>query len=152
MQTRDMTPKKKRSYPVFIKTASLKNAFLGRGIGVSGGALSGRIAFTLDDIMRLKQKNSKDPVILIRSDTVPDDIKEKSLADGLLTAKGGQTSHAAIVALRLEKTCVVGFKGLKLYEQKKMAKIQGTELRAGDFISIDGRNGAVYFGLHKSHV
>ncbi len=151
LQTRDMTPKKKRSYPVFVKTASLKNAFLGRGIGVSGGALSGRIAFTLDDIMMLKEKSSKDPVILIRSDTVPDDIKEISLADGLLTAKGGQTSHAAIVALRLEKTCVVGFKGLKLYEQKKMAKIQGIELRAGDFISIDGRNGAVYFGLHKSH-
>ncbi len=151
LQTRDMTPKKKRSYPMFKKTPKLKSAFWGRGIGVSGGALSGRIAFTYQDIMKLKQEHPNDPIILIRSDTVPDDIKEISLADGLLTAKGGQTSHAAIVALRLEKTCVVGFKELKLYEQRKVARINDKELHIGDFISIDGRNGAVYSGQHQTY-
>ena len=151
LQSRDMTPRRKRSYPLFDKTEGLRKAFLGRGIGVSGGALSGRIAFTHEDILKLKDQHPGEPVILVRSDTVPDDIKEISLADGLLTAKGGQTSHAAIVALRLEKTCVVGFKGLKLYEQRKTAIIDAKELRPGEFISIDGRNGAVYSGQHKSH-
>ncbi len=152
LQTRDMTPKKKRSYPVFVKGPELKKAFLGRGIGVSGGALSGRIAFDLSDIERLKKEDPDMPVILVRSDTVPDDIKEISLADGLLTAKGGQTSHASIVALRLDKTCVVGFKGLRLYELKRRARINNYELTNGDMISIDGRNGAVYKGAHKRRV
>jgi len=152
LQTRDMTPKKKRSYPAFSKTSSLKKAFLGRGIGVSGGALSGRIAFTLEDLKDLKERFPTDALILVRSDTVPDDIKEISLADGLLTAKGGQTSHAAIVALRLEKTCVVGFKGLVLHEQRGISIIQGMTFKAGDFISIDGRNGSVYAGRHKTYL
>ncbi len=150
LQSRDMTTKKRSVIEVFATTPELDRSYLGRGIGVSGGALAGRAAFSLEDITALKAKRPETPVILLRSDTVPDDIKEISLADGLLTAKGGQTSHAAIVAFRLDKACVVGCKQLQVLESKGMAKIHGKTVRSGDYISIDGRSGTVYLGKHPT--
>ena len=76
------------------------------------------------------------------------DIKDISLADGLLTARGGQTSHASVVTLRLEKTCVVGCNSLKVYEAEERAEINGQEIRFGDSISIDGRKGLLLKGMH----
>ncbi len=149
LQTRDMvTMRRSETMPVFVASADLHEHYLGKGTGVSGGALSGRAVFTLEEIQRWRKKEPQTPLILIRSDTVPDDIKEISLSDGLLTAKGGQTSHAAIVALRLGKTCVVGTGGLRLLSERGPCKIHDVMIREGDFLSIDGRGGSIYLGRH----
>jgi len=88
-------------------------------------------------------------LILIRQDTVPEDIREISMAEGLLTARGGQTSHASVVATRLEKTCVVGCRDLQVFETKGHAKINGHRISAGDAIAIDGRSGLFLAGRHE---
>jgi pyruvate, orthophosphate dikinase len=147
LQSRNMTPRTKRSYPVFKKTEDLHSRYLGSGIGVSGGAISGLAAFDLESIQRLKKECAGKPVILIRSDTVPDDIHEISVADGVLTAKGGATSHAAIVAHRLGKTCVVGVSRMRVRDSEKTCAIDGHPVKTGDSISIDGRTGAIYSGM-----
>lgn len=147
LQARNMTPRIKRSYPVFKQVPGIHDRYLGSGIGVSGGAISGLVAFDLEAIQQLKTEHPEKSVILVRSDTVPDDIREISVADGILTGKGGATSHAAIVAHRLEKICVVGVSRLKLWESEKKCVIDGTELKTGDSISIDGRSGAIYSGF-----
>ncbi len=152
LQSRDMTTKKRGTINVFVPSSELEASYLSRGIGVSGGALSGKAVFTLDEIERMRRNEPNERLILIRSDTVPDDIREISAADGLLTAKGGQTSHAAIVAFRLDKTCVVGCDQMRVYENRNMAKIQGHVIRPGDFLSIDGRNGSVYKGRHPTKI
>lgn len=146
LQSRNMTPRVKRVYPVFKAIEDLHSRYLGSGIGVSGGALSGIVAFDLETIQRLKGEYPGRPLILIRSDTVPDDIREISVADGILTGKGGATSHAAIVAHRLEKVCVVGVSRMRVWEAERKCTIDGHELRTGDAISIDGRSGAIYAG------
>ena len=149
LQVRDMVTQEERSrVQVFEDPEALEDYFLGRGIGVSGGALSGQIVFSLEDIERLREEGQTGPFILLRYDTVPDDIKEISQADGLLTARGGQTSHAAIVASRLGKTCVVGCENLALDEERKTARFNGRYVKLGDWISIDGLRGNVYLGKH----
>jgi len=149
LQTRDMvTMRPMKSLSIFVPTPSLQESFLAKGTGVSGAAMSGRAVFTLEDIHWLRREDPDTPLILIRSDTVPDDIKAISLSDGLLTAKGGQTSHAAIVALRLGKTCVVGCGSMVLLSDSGPCRIHETIIRRGDEISIDGREGSVYLGRH----
>jgi pyruvate,orthophosphate dikinase len=88
-------------------------------------------------------------LILARGDTVPDDIKEIYAADGLLTARGGATSHASVVAHRLGKTCVVGCGDMVCDEKTRTVSFDGYGLKSGDHISIDGREGSVYQGLLK---
>ncbi len=150
LQSRNMAPRIKRVYPVFKPSDKLHAGYVGNGIGVSGGALSGAVAFDLDSIQRLREDRVDRPIILIRSDTVPDDIREISIADGILTGKGGATSHAAIVAHRLGKICVVGFSKMKVWESEKKCVIDGHVLRTGDIIGIDGRSGAIYVGDHET--
>jgi len=106
LQTRDMAMRERKQVLTFYATGDSK--LLGHGVGVSGGAMSGRLVFSLDEIERLRSTEPEQKLILARSDTVPDDIREIYAADGLLTARGGLTSHAAVVAHRLGKTCVVG--------------------------------------------
>jgi pyruvate,orthophosphate dikinase len=139
-------------YPVFVHSAQLKKALLAKGIGVSGGALCGKVVFTLEEISRLRELEPETPLILIRIDTVPDDIKEISAADGLLTSKGGATSHASIVAHQLQKTCVVGCPELLVYERSGYGVINGHTIRTGDLLSIDGQNGSVYKGQHETTI
>ena len=142
LQTRDMiTIKKKENLLVFENADQLDSFILGKGIGVSGSALSGRAVFTHENIEELRKIDPHTPLILIRQDTVPEDIKEIALAQGLLTARGGQTSHAAVVATQLEKTCVVGCKDLHVYESEQRCEINGRTIRFGDQVSIDGRKG-----------
>lgn len=149
LQTRDMVTRRRgETVPVLISSGELHEHYLGKGTGVSGGAISGRVVFTLDDIRKWRGLEPDTPLILVRSDTVPDDIKEISLTDGLLTAKGGQTSHAAIVALRLGKTCVVGTGGLKVLSEKGPCQIHEVTVREGDFLTLDGRSGSIYLGRH----
>ncbi|MDK9705871.1 MAG: PEP-utilizing enzyme [Desulforhopalus sp.] len=150
LQTRDMiTIKKKEHLNVFVESPALEASYLGKGVGVSGSALSGRAVFTEDNIRKLRQTDPVTPLILIRQDTVPEDIKAVSQADGLLTSRGGQTSHASVVAVRLEKTCVVGCRSLKVYEAEQYCEIAGVKIVFGDPISIDGRNGQVLNGAHS---
>jgi pyruvate,orthophosphate dikinase len=149
LQSRDMVVHQTKQYPSFVPTSGLKKALLAKGIGVSGGALCGRIVFLLDDIERFHNQEPDTALILIRSDTVPDDIREISAADGLLTGRGGATSHASIVALQLEKTCVVGCSDLVVYEKEGHGLLNGKTLRCGDFLSIDGHKGFVYEGQHE---
>jgi pyruvate, orthophosphate dikinase len=150
LQSRNMNARIIRHYPIFKPSQELAAAYLGSGIGVSGGALSGVVAFDLESIQRLKEEQVKRPIILIRADTVPDDIREISIADGILTGKGGATSHAAIVAHRLEKICVVGFGKMRVWERDGKCTIDGRIIRTGDTIGIDGRSGAIYFGDHQT--
>jgi pyruvate,orthophosphate dikinase len=150
LQTRDMiTIKKKEHFNVFAESATFKEDILGKGIGVSGSALAGLAVFTDDNLRQLRREKPDATLILIRQDTVPEDIREISMADGLLTARGGQTSHASVVATRLEKTCVVGCRDLQVFETKEYAKSNGYRINFGDPISIDGRNGLFLRGLHE---
>ncbi len=149
LQTRDMAITRKESFMAFVPSRKLASNYLSRGIGVGGGSLSGRVVFDLDEIRELREKDPSTPLILIRSDTVPDDIRHISAADGLLTARGGSTSHASIIANRLGKTCVVGCNNLIVWEQEKKCKLNKRIIKGGDFLSIDGRNGSVYFGKHQ---
>ena len=150
LQTRNMIPRVSRRYQVFASTEALHAHYLSSGIGVSGGSLCGRAAFTLEEIQRIRGEHPGEAVILIRSDTVPDDIREISVTDGILTGKGGATSHAAIVANRLGKTCVVGCNKMRVWENEGKCHINGRELRSGDHIGIDGHSGAIYAGLHET--
>ncbi len=147
LQTRDMAIRERKRVLTFALQEKQKAPHLGNGIGVSGGAMSGRVVFNLDEIDRWRSREPASSLILLRSDTVPDDIKEIHAADGLLTARGGVTSHASVVAHRLGKTCVVGCADLVCNERNGTGWFSDTVLRSGDYISIDGRGGAVYQGL-----
>ncbi|MBC8208969.1 MAG: phosphoenolpyruvate synthase [Desulfobulbaceae bacterium] len=149
LQTRDMiTIKKKERFDVFADSPELDQAFLAKGIGVSGSALAGLAVFTEDQIHELRLNDPQTPLILIRQDTVPEDIRAVDLADGLLTSRGGQTSHASVVAVRLEKTCVVGCRQLKVYETGGYCQVGSERINFGDPVSIDGRKGLFLKGRH----
>jgi pyruvate,orthophosphate dikinase len=111
--------------------------------------LSGRLVFNLKEIEQWRISEPETKLILARSDTVPDDIREIHAADGLLTARGGLTSHAAVVAHRLGKTCVVGCGDLVCDERGKSCLFNQTVVNSGDHISIDGQEGSVFKGLIK---
>ena len=119
---------------------------VGSGIGTGGGAMNGRVAFNLDDINRLKEKYPNESIILVRPDTVPDDIDMIFECDGLLTGKGGATSHAAVTAVRLGKTCIVNCLDLQTNEKMKRCRINENKFFSGDMIAIDGYTGNIYNG------
>lgn len=150
LQSRDLGIRERKVRPEFdpaAKESAIEaERYMGNGIGVSGGAVSGRIVFTLEDIKRWKKLEPATSLILVRNDTVPDDIREIHAADGLLTARGGMTSHASIVAYRLDKTCVVGYRNMVCHETDKRCIIDDTILSSGDFISMDGHEGAIFKG------
>ncbi|MBW2323450.1 MAG: hypothetical protein JRF41_08030 [Deltaproteobacteria bacterium] len=108
--------------------------------------MSGRIVFNLEEIQKWRQDEPDTPLILIRGDTVPDDIREIYEADGLLTARGGSTSHAAIVAHQLKKTCIVGCERLICDENQSICELGQNNMKSGDWISIDGLSGSIYKG------
>jgi pyruvate,orthophosphate dikinase len=149
LQTRDMAIRGQKQDFMFDLEGTVDECLLGHGIGVSGGAMTGRVVFTVDEIDKWRQEEPETPLVLVRSDTVPDDIQEIYAADGLLTARGGLTSHAAVVAHRLGKTCVVGCAELVCNERKRECLWSSTLVKSGDYISIDGQRGAVYRGKLK---
>jgi len=146
LQSRDMAMREVKEVDTFDPAAIHRAEPLGYGIGVSGGAMRGRVVFTLEEIDRWRRKEPDTRLILIRGDTVPDDIREVFASDGLLTARGGSTSHAAVVAHRLEKTCVVGCGNLVCNEKERNCRFDDNRLVSGDYISIDGQGGSVYQG------
>ena len=149
LQTRDMAIRERKTVLAFGVDANPEDHYLGHGIGVAGGAMSGRTVFTVREIDHWREAEPDTDLILIRGDTVPDDIREIYAADGLLTARGGLTSHASVVAHRLGKTCVVGCGNLVCSEKDKTAVFNQVIIRSGDHISIDGREGSVYQGTMK---
>jgi len=149
LQTRDLAIRELKKALTFDYHEKNRAAYLGHGIGVSGGALSGRLVFNLKEIEEWRINEPDTNLILARADTVPDDIREIHAADGLLTAKGGLTSHAAVVAHRLGKTCVVGCGDLICDEWGKSCSFNQTLVKSGDYISIDGHEGSVFGGLIK---
>jgi len=149
LQTRDMAIRERKTVLAFDVDVNAEDRYLGHGIGVAGGAMSGRAVFTLAEIDRWRETEPDTALILIRGDTVPDDIKEIFASDGVLTARGGLTSHASVVAHRLGKTCVVGCGTLVCNEKEKTAEFNQVVIRSGDHISIDGREGSVYQGTMK---
>ena len=109
--------------------------------------MNGRIVFSLDEIEKWRRREPETSLILVRGDTVPDDIHEIFRSDGLLTAKGGLTSHAAVVAHRLGKTCVVGCRNLVCNEREQTCLFDDLLLKTGDYLSMDGREGSVFQGI-----
>jgi pyruvate,orthophosphate dikinase len=147
LQARDMSQRNRKKIVDFnVDPEILDKQYLGQGIGVSGGAMSGRIVFTLEEIDTFRKNNPEEKLILLRNDTVPDDILEIDASDGILTARGGLTSHAAVVAYNLDKACVVGCENLVCNEQEKECMLNDVKMVTGDHISIHGQKGSVYQG------
>lgn len=147
LQTRDMAIRERKRVLAFDLETHHDRVYLGHGIGAGAGALSGRLVFNLEEMQHWREREPDTALILARADTVPDDIKEIFAADGLLTARGGVTSHAAVVAHRLGKTCVVGCGDMICDEREGLVRFGPEVLRSGEYISIDGREGSVYKGL-----
>ncbi|MFH1278888.1 MAG: PEP/pyruvate-binding domain-containing protein [Candidatus Eisenbacteria bacterium] len=149
LQARDIITPDQRMVTTFVATEDLERSYVGRGIGVGGGALSGRAAHNEKEIDDLWKRYPDCKIILLRANTVPEDMHMIFLADGLLTSRGGATSHAAVAAQRVGRTCVVGCRGLTVDERKGRTLIGEGEIRSGDFISINGFDGSVYLGQHE---
>ena len=117
---------------------------LGRGLGASPGAACGKIVFTAEDADEWNNKGEK--VVLVRLETSPEDITGMKAAQGILTVRGGMTSHAAVVARGMGKCCVSGCGDIAMDEANKKFTLAGKEFKEGDFISIDGTTGNIYEG------
>ncbi len=148
LQTRNQNFKKQKATSSFVKPYH-EMRLVGRGIGVSSGVISGALAFDMKDLMVFKKQGHTGKVILVRPDTVPDDIPLIFNCDGLITGKGGTTSHAAVAAAGLGKVCIVNCKGLRVNEEEKTCIINGHAFGAGDDISIDGDLGNIYEGNYE---
>jgi len=145
LQIRDLDMHTKTSLKQFdVPHEELKLA--GRGIGIGGSALNGRVAFDMADIKMIRKKFPKESVILVRPDTVPDDIGMIFATDGLLTAKGGATSHAAVTATRLGRTSIVNCSSMTVLENEKICRFKNHEFTAADKIAIDGNLGNIFAG------
>lgn len=119
---------------------------LAKGLNAGPGAASGRIALSAQDAEEMAAKG--DPVILVRIETSPEDIKGMNASEGILTARGGMTSHAALVARQMGKVCVAGCGSLKINYKEAKVEVEGKDivLKEGDYLSIDGSTGEVIAG------
>ena len=132
-------------HPTFDATAlaaANKANVVGKGIAASPGAAAGTIVFTAEDAVREGQKNKK--VVLVRLETSPEDIEGMKYAQGILTVRGGQTSHAAVVARGMGTCCVSGCGDIKMHEDEKYFELAGKIFREGDELSLDGSTGLIY--------
>ncbi|MCP2520265.1 pyruvate, phosphate dikinase [SCandidatus Aminicenantes bacterium Aminicenantia_JdfR_composite] len=128
-------------HPVFDPKEKEKYPAVAKGLAASPGAATGQVVFTAEDAV--KWVNDKKRVILVRSETSPDDIHGMSVSQGILTAVGGMTSHAAIVGRQMGKPSVVGCGALRINEEQKYFEVNGKMVKEGDWISIDGTTGEV---------
>ena len=118
---------------------------IGKGLGASPGAACGKVVFTAEDAMAWNERKEK--VVLVRLETSPEDIEGMKAAQGILTVRGGMTSHAAVVARGMGKCCVSGCGEIKMDEENKKFTLSGKVYSEGDFISIDGSTGKIYDGI-----
>ena len=149
LQIRDQDLKLEDTVNAFVQAPTEMNQ-IGRGMGIGGGAMNGLVAFNEDDIETLRHEHAGENVILVRPDTVPDDIGLIFDTDGLLTARGGATSHAAVTAVRLGKVCVVSCVELMVNDERHCAELNGHKIQTGDKIAIDGNLGLVYLGHYPT--
>ena len=124
--------------------AHKNGSLLGKGLPAGPGAATGRIVFHAEDAVEWKKRGER--VVLCRVETSPDDIRGMDAAQGILTARGGMTSHAALVARQMGKVCVAGCEVLHIDNAARMLKVDEASLREGDWISIDGSTGEVFNG------
>ena len=134
--------------PVFDQKAWKSIPVATKGLPASPGAASGQVVFTAEDAVNwsAQGRRTPKPVILVRRETVPDDIQGMFVAQGILTATGGMTSHAAVVGRQMGKPSIVGAGELEIDEAGKRLSINGQVVREGDFISFDGLTGEVKLG------
>ncbi|MBO5517431.1 MAG: pyruvate, phosphate dikinase [Firmicutes bacterium] len=132
-------------HPTFDAAALKAATPLGKGLGASPGAASGKVVFTADDAKEWADRGEK--VILVRLETSPEDIEGMKAAQGILTVRGGMTSHAAVVARGMGECCVSGCGDIKMDEANKKFELAGKIFKEGDFISIDGSTGNIYEGI-----
>jgi len=115
---------------------------IAKGLPASPGAATGKVYFTAEDAKEAAERGEK--VILVRQETSPEDIEGMYAAEGILTARGGMTSHAAVVARGMGRCCVAGCSDIKINEEAKIFTVNGKTFKEGDFISLDGSTGNVY--------
>jgi len=132
-------------HPQFDAAALKKAEALGKGLGASPGAACGKVVFTADDAVAWDARGEK--VVLVRLETSPEDISGMKSAQGILTVRGGMTSHAAVVARGMGKCCVSGCGDIAMDEDNKKFTLAGVTFNEGDPISIDGSTGNIYAGL-----
>ena len=131
-------------HPIFDKEALKKAKVLTRGLPASPGAATGQIVFFADDAAEWHAKGHH--VVMVRLETSPEDLAGMAVAEGILTARGGMTSHAAVVARGMGKCCVSGAGALNVDYKNRTVEIDGVKLEEGDYISINGSTGEVYEG------
>ncbi|MBD5093868.1 MAG: pyruvate, phosphate dikinase [Subdoligranulum sp.] len=132
-------------HPQFDAKALKTAAPIGKGLGASPGAACGKVVFTAEDAEAWNDRGEK--VILVRLETSPEDITGMKAAQGILTVRGGMTSHAAVVARGMGKCCVSGCTEIAMDEEGKKFTLAGKTFNEGDFISIDGSTGNIYDGV-----
>lgn len=131
-------------HPVFDKVALKQAKVLTRGLPASPGAACGQIVFFAEDAAKWSAEKHK--VVLVRIETSPEDLAGMTVAEGILTARGGMTSHAAVVARGMGKCCVSGAGAINVNYKARTVEIDGVVLKEGDYISINGSTGEVYLG------
>ena len=132
-------------HPQFDAAALKAATPMGKGLGASPGAACGKVVFTAEDAKEWNDRGEK--VVLVRLETSPEDIEGMKAAQGILTVRGGMTSHAAVVARGMGKCCVSGCGEIKMDEVGKKFELAGKTYSEGDFISIDGSTGNIYDGV-----
>ena len=135
-------------HPVFDKQALAQAKVLTRGLPASPGAACGQIVFFADDAKEWHDAGHQ--IVMVRIETSPEDLAGMSAAEGILTARGGMTSHAAVVARGMGKCCVSGAGAINVDYKTRTVEIDGVVLKEGDYISINGSTGEVYFGQVKT--
>ena len=135
-------------HPVFDKEAKAQARVLTRGLPASPGAACGQIVFFADDAQAWHADGHQ--VVMVRIETSPEDLAGMSAAEGILTARGGMTSHAAVVARGMGKCCVSGAGAINVDYKSRTVEIDGTTLHEGDYISLNGSTGEVYYGEVKT--
>jgi pyruvate,orthophosphate dikinase len=132
-------------HPQFDAKALKAATPMGKGLGASPGAACGKIVFTADDAEAWNERGEK--VVLVRLETSPEDITGMKASQGILTVRGGMTSHAAVVARGMGTCCVSGCSDIVMDEANKKFTLAGKEFHEGDYISIDGSTGNIYDGI-----
>jgi len=134
--------------PVFDQAAVKKVKTIAKGLPAGPGAATGKVYFNADRAEAAKAKGEE--VLLVRLETSPEDLRGMIAANGILTARGGVSSHAALVARQMGKICVCGAAGVQINYAKRTMKIGKTNFKEGDFLSIDGTSGEIYAGEVKT--
>jgi pyruvate,orthophosphate dikinase len=132
-------------HPVIDESDDLK--VLAKGLPASPGAAVGKVVFTAAEAA---ERGRSEKVILVRRETVPDDIEGMDAAVGILTSRGGMTSHAAVVARGMGKCCVAGCEPIRINEKEHFFSVDGTKVKGGDWISLDGTTGRVFLGQART--